>query len=128
MRIRAMILALALSSTALAVEKAAFSTDRFDALRKQNALVLVDIYANWCPTCARQQIILSEWIEENSDAPLHILQVNYNRQRDAVIDLRATRQSTLILYHGDERIWMTVAETRPEHIHEALETGLARVH
>lgn len=88
--------------------------------------MLVDIYANWCPTCARQQEILNEWSGNNPDADLHILQINYNTQRDAVIALRATRQSTLMLYHGDERIWYSIAETRSERIHAELNAGLEK--
>lgn len=125
---RTLILAfLILPTTLQAVERETFNFQRFNELRVQGALILVDIYANWCPTCARQQVILDEWEKDHPDVPLHILKVNYTTQRSDVVQLRATRQSTFMLYHGDERIWYSVAETRAEIIHKALEAGLERV-
>lgn len=98
----------------------AFTQERFEALQSEGALILIDVFADWCPTCARQQKILSEFREANPDLPFHSLTVDFDNQKKWVREFKAPRQSTLILYHGDERLWFSVAETDPEVISEAI--------
>ncbi|MDQ3388121.1 MAG: thioredoxin family protein [Gemmatimonadota bacterium] len=108
-------LVLVLGSAGLAAqEKAPFTPERFAELQAQDALILIDVHADWCPTCAQQQKILADFQAEHAEVPLHILEVNFDEQKQYVTRFRAPRQSTLILYHGDERVWFSVAETRPE--------------
>lgn len=115
-----------LASPLLAVTREDFEEERFYELKDAGEVILVDIFANWCPTCARQREILDQYQEKHPDAPLHILTVNYNTQRDWVRHFEATRQSTFILYNGNERTWMSVAETDKDRIfarlNEALDT------
>jgi len=96
---------------ALALEKEPFSQERFDELRGNGELVLVDVFADWCSTCARQQEILKSYVEAHPEVDLHILEVNYDDDKSVVRQLRAPRQSTLLLYKGEEQHWYSVAET-----------------
>ncbi len=106
------ILALMLTTgVALAQEKEAFTAERFAELQEQNALILLDVFADWCPTCALQQDILDDYVAAHPDVPLHILQIDFDRQKEYVRRFSAPRQSTFILYQGEERIWFSVAET-----------------
>jgi len=41
-----------------AVTRAPFSEERFEAPQARDVLVLVDVWARWCPTCAAQKKIL----------------------------------------------------------------------
>lgn len=123
------LLALAIMAPATGVaaqtpEKQPFTEERFTALQEQDALILLDVFADWCPTCAGQQKILAAFQEENPEAPLHILTIDFDDQKDQVRRFRAPRQSTLILYRGDERLWFSVAETRREVIFDALNQAL----
>jgi thioredoxin 1 len=116
------LLALALGSgSAFAQQgKEAFTTERFAALQQQGALILVDVYADWCGTCAKQQQILAEYREQHPDVPLHILQIDFDSQKEFVRQFRAPRQSTFILFHGTERVWFSVAESDRDRIFAAL--------
>jgi thioredoxin 1 len=109
----------------VAQEKEAFTDARFAELQAQGAVILVDIWADWCPTCAEQQRVLKAFQEENPDAELHILQVNFDTQKPVVTRFAAPRQSTLILYRGEERLWFSVAETRRDAIFTRLNDALA---
>ena len=40
---------------AQAFEKEPFTQDRFEELQAAGEVVLVDVFATWCPTCAKQQ-------------------------------------------------------------------------
>jgi thioredoxin 1 len=113
----AVLLALALGTGTAAAQdahtKAPFTPERFAALQGQDALVLLDVFATWCPTCAQQQKVLAEYREQHPDVQLHTLTIDFDDQKEFVRQYGAPRQSTLILYRGTERIWFSVAETRP---------------
>lgn len=89
-----------------------FTEERFDELQERDALILVDVYADWCPTCKSQQEVLADFREEHPDVPLHVLKVDFDEQKEWVRHFEAPRQSTLILFRGEERLWFRVAENR----------------
>lgn len=116
-----LVLGLVLAATPVwALEKEPFEQARFDELRANGELVLVDVFADWCSTCARQQEILADYVAKHPDVDLHILEVNYDRDKKIVRQLRAPRQSTLLLYAGKEQYWYSVAETDPEVIFNTI--------
>lgn len=114
-------LMLMLPLMASALDKEAFTPERFAELQTQNALILVDIHATWCPTCARQQQVLADYRERHPELDLHILNVDFDKDKRWVKHFKAPRQSTLILYRGKEQIGFSVAEVRPEVIFAALD-------
>lgn len=97
-----------------------FTAERFAALQEQNALILLDVFATWCPTCAQQQKVLADFRAKHPDVPLHTLTIDFDGQKEFVRRFGAPRQSTLILYRGKDRIWFSVAETRPDVIFAEL--------
>ena len=116
-----LVLGLVLAATPVwALDKEPFEQERFDELRANGELVLVDVFADWCSTCAKQQEILAEYVEKHPDVDLHILEVNYDEDKKIVRQLRAPRQSTLLLYAGEEQYWYSVAETDREVIFNTL--------
>ncbi len=115
------LLALLLSVSASAFDQKSFSKELFDELQQAGALILVDIHADWCPTCARQQDILAAYQEERPEVSLHILRVDFDSQKEWVRHFRAPRQSTLLLYRGEEQLWFSVAETNREAIFQQLD-------
>ena len=104
----------------LAVQQEPFTGQRFAELQQQNARILVDVFADWCPTCARQQAVLKLYAERFPQSDLVILTVDFDRQKEWVKHFRVPRQSTLILYQGDKQLWFSVAEVRPDVIFAAL--------
>lgn len=121
-----LLLLVALSSgTAVAQQREDFTAERFAELQEQGALILVDVFADWCPTCALQQKILADYRERHPDVPLHILTVDFDDQKQYVRRFAAPRQSTFILYRGRERVWFSVAETRADVIFAELNKAAA---
>jgi thioredoxin 1 len=102
------------SGALLGQEKEPFTPERFAELQAQDALILIDVFADWCPTCAAQQRILADFQSQHAEVPLHILEVDFDDQKQYVTRFAAPRQSTLILYRGEERVWFSVAETRAD--------------
>lgn len=101
-------------------KKRAFSEEDFSNLQEDGALVLLEISAEWCSVCHHQAEVLEEYFTEYPDTPLHILTIDFDRQKPLVKRFEAPRQSTLILFRGKEMIWFSVAEMRREVIFAAL--------
>ncbi len=116
--------ALALTaSTGLAGDYAGepFTEARFEALQAEDALVLVDVAAPWCPTCAKQAALISRYRKAHPDVDLHVLSIDYDDQKKWVRFFGAPRQSTLLLFKGDDRVWFSVGETREKVLFAAID-------
>lgn len=108
------------SASAMALEKEPYTPERFQALQAAGELILIDVFADWCPTCARQQQVLEKYVAEHPDVDLKVLVVDFDADRHHVRALRAPRQSTLLLFRGEEQYWYSVAETREDVIFDAI--------
>ena len=111
---------LLLSTASFALDSEPFTEERFEALQAEGALVLVDVWATWCPTCKRQREILADFQDTHPEVDFTILEVDFDDDKRLVRQFRAPRQSTLVLYRGDEQVWFSVAETRENVIFEEL--------
>ncbi len=107
-----------------AVEKKAFTEARYNELRKSGRVFLVNVYATWCPTCAKQQGILATYGKNNPQQNLHVLVVDFDNDKKWVRYFKAPRQSTLLLYSGEEQLWFSVGETRYDVIVGELDKAL----
>jgi len=122
-----LVMTLVLAAQAVALEKEAFSEERFEELTSAGEVVLIDVFAEWCPTCARQQKALEAFREANPDSEFHILVVDFDSDKQWVRHFRAPRQSTLLLFAGEEQYWYSVAETRHEVIFAELSRAIDAV-
>lgn len=107
-----------------AFDKEPFTQERFDELQAAGEVVLVDVFATWCPTCKKQQEAMSAYFEANPDQKIHVLVVDFDDNKDLVSKFRAPRQSTLILYKNNEQIWFSVAESRADVIAAEFDKAL----
>lgn len=114
------------SSVQSAVIQEHFTETRYTELRKSGAVFLVDVYATWCPVCAKQQQILADYGKNNPAQNLIVLVVDFDNDKAWVRHFRAPRQSTLILYAGEEQLWFSVAETNYDVIAGELNKALKK--
>lgn len=115
-------LVLGLFSPAWALEKERFTPERFESLRANGELVLVGVWASWCSTCARQQQLIEEFLDTHPDMDLTILWVDYDEDDQWVREF-APRQSTLLLFLGEDLFWYAVAEFRKDMIFDAFDAA-----
>jgi thioredoxin 1 len=97
-----------------------FSETAFRASQAEQRPVLIDVYASWCPTCRRQGQILESLLEEEAFAELVVYKLDWDAQRNVARSLGAPRQSTLIVYRGEEERGRLVADTNTDRIRELL--------
>lgn len=100
-----------------------FSEARFSELQAQEALILVDVHADWCPTCKKQTQALDAYEAARPAVVLYRLVVDFDKQKEWVTHFKAPRQSTLLLYRGATQKWFSVAETRLEALTAAIDSA-----
>jgi thioredoxin 1 len=86
-----LVLTLSLSGSGFTREKEPFSPERFKALQAEGALVVLDVFAEWCPTCAKQQEVLAAYRQAHPDVKLHVLEIDFDNDKKAVSEFRAPR-------------------------------------
>ena len=100
--------------------KAPFTEAAFKEAQANNEVILIDVFATWCPTCKRQSMILADYFHKNPASKVKVLVVDFDEQKDWVSYFKAPRQSTLILYKGEKQLWFSVAETKADAITQQL--------
>jgi thioredoxin 1 len=100
-----------LSSTAYAGGVMKFTEAGFNQLKQENAAVLIDVHATWCPTCRKQSKVIKAYFKQHPDSDLTVLKVNFDDQKSWVKHFKAFRQSTLIMYKGEKEIGRSIAQT-----------------
>lgn len=110
-----LLLPLLAAATALAGELP-FEQAAFDALQKEGKPILVEIYADWCPTCRVQKHILGELLKMPEFHGLTALRVDFDAQKDIVKSFRAQYQGTLIVFKGGREAGRSTGDTKRESI------------
>jgi thiol-disulfide isomerase/thioredoxin len=116
---------LLVAATAFAAETKPFDQATFDALQAANKPVLVDVYADWCPTCKQQQPLISALIGSPEFKDYTVLKVNFDTQKDVRKTLRVNYQSTLIVYRGKQEVARSTGDTNKDSIAASLRKGLS---
>lgn len=113
-----------LYATAAAAAGKPFDQAGFEAAQAAGKPILVEIHADWCPTCRAQDPIISELMQEPKNAGFVVLRVDFDNQKDVVKRFRAQYQSTLIVFKGNKEVSRSTGETRKD----AIAAQLAKVH
>jgi thioredoxin 1 len=96
---------------ACAAEAVPFERTAFAAAQAAGKPILIDVYAYWCPTCARQKPILSKLEKSPEFIDLVVFTVDFDWQRDVARELGAQLQSTLIVFRGPVEKGRSVGDT-----------------
>lgn len=91
---------LALAASAHAAPVQPFTAKAFDAARRAGQPVLVDVHADWCPTCKAQAPTIAAISRDPAYAKLVILKLDFDGQKAERKALGVNKQSTLIAFHG----------------------------
>jgi len=108
----------ALSLSALA---APFDAKAFEDAQAANKTILIDVFATWCPVCAKQRPIVDSIRKERSD--LVVFEVNYDAAKDALKRLGSPSHATLIVFKGKKELGRLTGETDPGRIKALVAKG-----
>ena len=112
-------------SFAWAGETRPFDQATFDRLRANGDPVLIDVYADWCPTCKQQAPIVAALMASPEFKDFTVLKVNYDTQKDVRVKLGVAQQSTFIVFRGTREIARSTGDTGRNSIAATLRKGLS---
>lgn len=120
-----LVLALSMvSASAFATVKAPFTQSAFDQALKAGDPILVEIHADWCPTCKAQDAVMGPLESKPRFGRLKVFRVDFDSQKDVVRKFNARMQSTLIVFKGGAEVGRSVGDTDGNSIEMLLDEAL----
>jgi thioredoxin 1 len=113
-----------LLSSAWANTTVPFSAEAFKAAQATGSPILIEIHADWCPTCKAQKPILDKLTADPKFKDLKIFRVDFDAMKPAVKEFKAQMQSTLIVYKGSAEQGRSVGDTKQDSIATLLDKSL----
>jgi thiol-disulfide isomerase/thioredoxin len=101
-----------------------YSTQAFKAAQASGSPILIEIHADWCPTCKAQKPILDKLTADPKFKDLKIFRVDFDAMKPAVRKFGANMQSTLIVFKGATEEGRSVGDTEEASIAALLNKGL----
>jgi thiol-disulfide isomerase/thioredoxin len=113
-----------LFSAAWANSAVPFTEQAFKAAQASGSPILIEIHADWCPTCKAQKPILDKLTADPRFKDLKIFRVDFDAMKQAVKQFGARMQSTLIVFKGSAEQGRSVGDTKQASIAELLDKSL----
>ena len=110
--------------SAHAANQQPFDVRAFQAAQESGKPILVEIHADWCPTCKAQLPILNKLSSEPVFANLARFRVDFDTQKNVVKRFGARMQSTLVLFKGKIELARSVGETGEDKIRAMLNKAI----
>jgi thioredoxin-like negative regulator of GroEL len=101
-----------------------FSAEAFKAAQASGGPILVEIHADWCPTCKAQQPILDKLTADPKFKDLKVFRVDFDAMKPVVQQFGAQMQSTLIVFRGPTEKGRSVGDTKQASIAALLDKSL----
>jgi len=101
-----------------------YDTSSFSAAQRAGDPILVVVSADWCPTCRKQDPTVESLLKTDEFSRIRMFKVDFDNQEDVLKALSVRKQSTLILFKGNQEIARSIGETRAEAIAQMLRKAL----
>jgi len=122
--VAAPLLVAGLFSSAWAGSVVPFSAEAFKAAQASGSPILVEIHADWCPTCKAQNPILDKLTADPKFRDLKVFRVDFDAMKPVVKQFGAQMQSTLIVFKGSAEKGRSVGDTKEASIGVLLDKSL----
>ena len=100
-----------------------YEASLFNKAQAENKMIVVDVYKDGCGTCARQKPALNEARTQYPDA--EFFRVDFASDKDAVKRFKAIKQSTIIVFKGNQEKGRVLGETNKEKILTMISQGVS---
>jgi thiol:disulfide interchange protein len=105
---------------ALAGEIKPYSQPELDKLAAEGKPILLDIRADWCPTCAAQAPVIRELMAQSKYKDVTTFTIDFDKDTALLKAYNVPAQSTLIVLTGKQEKGRSVGDTRREEIENLL--------
>ncbi len=97
-----------------------YDAAEFAMAQGKGKTIVVDVYADWCPTCRAQAPILDELRSEKASGNVQFVKVNFDDEKAFLRKHRIPRQSTVLVFKGEKEVARTIAETNRTRLRSAI--------
>ena len=105
------------TGTALAASDwVGYTPAAFSAVQESGKTILVDVTADWCPTCKAQKPILDELRAEERLGEVVFIRLDFDVHKDFLQAHNVPRQSTILVFVGGAEVGRSIAETDRERL------------
>ena len=111
-------------ATAAAPGWTSYEPRQFATAQQAGRTILVDVHANWCPTCRAQKPTLNKLRSDPRLKDVLFVTVNFDKQKDFLRSHRIPRQSTILVFKGTKETARSIAETNPARLSAAILAGV----
>lgn len=118
------IVALVFVEPAQSVEYRSFTSEAFAQAQAAGQPILVEVHADWCPTCRAQAPAVRRAAAASEFEDLIVFTLDFDRQTSERRALGVRAQSTLIAFNGRAETARSVGETDPGRISALLRTAI----
>lgn len=100
-----------------------YSPAEFTKSQSAGKTIIVDVHADWCPTCRAQAPILDTLRQDPRFKNAMFIRVDFDKDKAFLRQHRIARQSTILVFKGRKETARSVAETRAEKLRALLTKG-----
>jgi thiol-disulfide isomerase/thioredoxin len=86
--------------------------------------VIVDFYADWCPTCKTQKPIVQELLRDPKMKEVTLFVADFDKEKDLKKALRVSQQSTFVVFKGGKEVARSTGQTRKAELAAAFAKAL----
>lgn len=122
--VAATLMTVGLLSSVWASTAVQFSDEAFKAAQMSGSPILVEIHADWCPTCKAQNSVLDKLTANPKFKDLKIFRVDFDAMKSVLRQFGAQKQSTLIVFKGPAEQGRSVGDTKETSIASLLDKSL----
>ena len=96
----------------------------FDKAVADGKPVIVDFYADWCPTCKTQKPIVQELLRDPKMKDVTLFVADFDKEKDLKRALRVSQQSTFVVFKGGKEVARSTGQTRKAEIAAVFDKAL----
>lgn len=88
-------------ATGIASAETPYTKEAFEGAQKRNEKIVLDFFADWCPTCKVQARSLKKLEEKGQLKGVTLFKVNFDKETELKQALKVSAQSTLVAFYGN---------------------------